>query len=100
MDEYDEGYGRVAAIENCDPNFLIYRKFGWLHCRTLLHIQDDLQKLERELEKEDERECMYGEAIKLKSRRKDLKGPVQKRQEILAKVHEKLKEYGTLPNVL
>ncbi|KAL8796959.1 MAG: hypothetical protein Q9195_000730 [Heterodermia aff. obscurata] len=37
LDGYPQGYGKVAAIESCDPNFLIYRKFAWLHNRLLLH---------------------------------------------------------------
>ncbi|KAL9121480.1 MAG: hypothetical protein Q9187_001958 [Circinaria calcarea] len=50
MDEYLPGYGKLAAIEDCDPNFLIYRKFGWLHNRVLLHYQDELAEYEEQLE--------------------------------------------------
>lgn len=91
---YHPGYGRLAAIEDCDPDFLICRRFGWLHGRLLLNIQDELQELERELEGEDEWEFHYGQRLKLRHRRKDCKGPHRKRQEILTKINVKLKEYG------
>ena len=91
---YDKGYGKVAAFENCDPNFLICRKFSWLHSRLLLSFQDDLQKLERDLEREEEIERKYGNPIKLQSRSKYNKGSNQKRQKILTGIHQKLKDYG------
>ncbi len=94
MSEYQPGYGRVAAVENCDPSFLIYRRFGWLHSRLLLNLQDELQKLERDLEREEAKEFNYGQPIKLKARRKDCKNPDAARPLILASIHEKLKEYG------
>ncbi len=93
---YNPGYGRVAAVESCDPNFLICRRFDWLRTRLLLNIQDDLQRLERDLEREDEHEFNHGQPIKLKSRRKDSKGPNRKRQSIFSEINEKLREYGTL----
>lgn len=94
MSEYKPGYGRVAAVEICDPCFLIYRRFGWLHSRLLLNLQDELQKLERDLEREEDKEFNYGRPIKLKARRKDFKNPNATRHVILASIHEKLKEYG------
>ncbi|KAF6237541.1 hypothetical protein HO173_004431 [Letharia columbiana] len=53
LDEYPVGYPQLAAFEDCDPAFLICRKFGWLHTRLLLHLQDDLEKLEWDLEQVD-----------------------------------------------
>jgi len=91
---YKPGYGRVAAVEICDPCSLIFCRFGWLHSRLLLSLQDELQKLERELEREEEKEFNYGQPIKLKARRKDCKNPDATRLIILASIHEKLKEYG------
>ena len=71
MNGYSEGYGRLAAFEDCDPNFLIYRKFGWLHNRLLLHLQDELKKLEEDLERLDRWELEKGDYKKLRSRRRD-----------------------------
>lgn len=94
VSDYGTGYSRLAAFETCDPNFLICRKFSWLHSRLLLHLQDELSQLERELEREDEWEFNSGDRLKLRARRIDCKRPDAKRQVLLTRIHEKLKEYG------
>ena len=91
VDQYPEGYGKLAAFIDCDPNFRIYRKFGWLHNRVLLHIQDELQKLEQELEGVDNWEAKSGDMVKLASRRADKNTA---RSELIAAIKEKLDEYG------
>ena len=96
MDGYSEGYGRLAAFEDCDPNFLIYRKFGWLYNRLLLHLQDELKKLEEDLERLDRWELEKGDYKKLRSRRRDASFPTSKRQALLTVLNGKLKEYGKL----
>lgn len=94
VDEYERGYSRLAAVEDCDPDFLICRKFGWLHSRLLLHLQDDLQRLERELERLDKREAQKGDDLKLRAYRIDCAGTDSKRQKLLSSINEKLREYG------
>ena len=91
MDDYPEGYGKLAAFIDCDPNFRIYRKFGWLHNRVLLHIQDELQELEEELEMIDAWEAKSGNNVKLASRREDT---TSERLELIATIKQKLDEYG------
>lgn len=94
ISDYGPGYGRLAAFETCDPSFLICRKFLWLHSRLLLHLQDEVQQLERDHEREDEWELKSGDPIKLRARRLDCNRPDAKRQVLLANIQEKLKEYG------
>lgn len=89
------GYGRLAAFEDCDPCFLIYRKFGWLHNRLLLHLQDELQVLEEQLEKFDKDEAVDSKPIYQRSRRRDYHRPDSKRAVMLKLIKEKLEEYGT-----
>lgn len=91
MDDYPEGYGKLAAFIDCDPNFRIYRKFGWLHNRVLLHIQDELQELEEELEMIDAWEAKSGDNVKLASRREDT---TPDRLELIGTIKQKLDEYG------
>ncbi|KAK0509130.1 hypothetical protein JMJ35_008501 [Cladonia borealis] len=90
VDDYPEGYGKLAAFIDCDPNFRIYRKFGWLHNRVLLHIQDELQELEEELEMIDAWEAKSGDNVKLASRREDT---TTERLELIATIKQKLDEY-------
>ena len=91
MDEYPEGYGKLAAFVDCDPNFLIYRKFGWLHNRVLLQLQDELQLLEQKLENIDKWEAESGEKVRLISQRSD-KTPTRKN--LFTDIKAKLEEYG------
>lgn len=142
VNEYCSGYGKVAAIENLDPDFSMYvfsesmfppfeqnlslgtclrtvqsrnllifpykqailtaklssryRKFGWLRNYALLHLQDELAALQHQLVEHDKWEFRDGEQKRLVSRRLDYERPDSVRREIVASVHSKLKEYGTL----
>lgn len=93
MDEYPPGYGKLAAIEGCDPNLLIYRKFAWLHSRLLLHKQDELYELEQNLERLDRDDASL-DPRRLKSRRRDENvSPDSGRKELLKQIDEKLEGY-------
>ena len=92
VDGYSQGYGKIAAIEACDPNFLIYRKFAWLHKRLLLHCQDELAQLERQLEELDSYHFRE-EPLRLISRRRDDALPNAKRKELLKTIDTKLEQY-------
>ena len=91
MDDYPEGYGKLAAFMDFEPNFQIYRKFGWLHNRVLLHIQDELQVLEQELEGIDNWEAESGDTVKLACRRSDNNTI---RSKVIETIKQKLDEYG------
>ena len=95
MDDYVSGYGKVAAIEDLDADFFIYRKFGWLHHYALLHLQDGLAEIEEELERLDTWESKKGDPSKLVSRRTDYAYKDSRRKELVEKLHDKLAQYGT-----
>lgn len=94
VDIYPPGYGRVAAFEDCDPSFQICRKFGQLHIRLLLHLQDEVQELEEELESLDNWEFSSGDPVMLRTRRIDYDRPNAPRKALLTKIAAKLAEYG------
>jgi len=95
VDHYIVGYSKLAAVEDCDPHFLIYRKFGWLRNCSLLYLQDQLVELEEDLKALDRYEFIE-EPRKLVSRRRN-EGPKGiERRELLTKIKEKLAEYGEL----
>ena len=50
LEDFPQGYPRLAAHVNSDIDTLLFRRFGWLGCRTLLHFQDELQLLEANLQ--------------------------------------------------
>ena len=96
MDDYPAGYGKVAAVENLDSDFLICRKFGFLHRYALLYLQDELVEIEEDLERLDKWEFSDGDPKRLVSRRRDRGVGDSRRQDLVAKLHTKLKEYGEL----
>lgn len=95
VDQYPVGYGKLAAFEDCDPDFLIYRKFGWLRNRTLLYLQDELVELERDLEALDKFDFIE-RPVKLVSRRQNEGPGGSERRVLLKKIRDKLAEYGEL----
>ena len=94
VDDYDPGYGKVAAIEDLDADFLVYRKFGWLHNYALLYLQDELVQQQDEMESFDKWESRNGDPTKLVSRRKDHAFRESRRKELVAKLQVKLAQYG------
>ena len=95
VDQYIVGYGKLAAVENCDPDFLIYRKFGWLRNCALLYLQDELVELEEDLKALDKFD-FENDDRKLVSRRRNDGAKGLGRRELLANIREKLTEYGEL----
>lgn len=72
----------------------MYRKFGWLHNRLLLHLQDELQVLEEELLRFDRDEAINSNPVLQRCRRKDDGRPESKRLTMLKLIKETLGEYG------
>lgn len=97
MDHHEAGYGKVAAFEDCDPSLLIYRKFGWLHNRALLYLQDELSELEEELIGSDSWDFADGDNTRLFSRRVDFaEGSTSYRKTLIPQINKKLAEYDEL----
>lgn len=96
LDDYKPGYGKVAAIEDLDADFLVFRKFGWLHNYALLYLQDELAQQEDELESFDTWEHEKGNPTKLVSRRIDQSFHDSRRKELVDKLHVTLKQYDEL----
>ena len=94
LDNHEAGYGKVAAFEDCDPSLLIYRKFGWLHNRALLYLQDELSELEEDLIGSDTWDFADGDNTRLFSRRVDFaEGSTSYRRTLMPKIYQKLAEY-------
>lgn len=53
VEDYTDGFPRFAAWMNCDVNFLLARRYGWLHNRVLMFRQSELNELEEELDELD-----------------------------------------------
>ncbi|KAF8856191.1 hypothetical protein BDZ45DRAFT_654497 [Acephala macrosclerotiorum] len=94
LEECPDGYPRLAAFLDCDENFMLYRRFGFLQSRLLLHKQDQLRELEKDLDRMDKYDQIENPSL-LRSREKDdaVNGS---REKLLCKVEDKFKEYAQL----
>ena len=94
VDEYPVGYPKLAAVEAFEKNFLIYKKFGWLHNRVALRLQDELLLLEQDLVVLDEHDAQQDPG-RLYSRRRD-EALDSKRKALLDEIEEKLHHFDKL----
>lgn len=95
----------MAACLNADENFSVFRKFGTLRTRVMLHRQWELETLEKELDdldKEDEK----NDAGRIQSiaydharsaglpNQQEPKKQESPREKIIKKIEKKLEQYG------
>ncbi len=92
MDLHGEGYPQLASFVNSDANFIIYRRFGYLHNRVLLYRQDELCELQDNLEWLDKSDIQE-DPIRLKSREED-ETHSDERTKLIKNIEDKLKDYG------
>jgi hypothetical protein len=53
VQNHPHGWPRIAAFLDSDPNFMIYRRFGYVRTRLLTYHQDVIREMEANLEKLD-----------------------------------------------
>lgn len=53
----------MASFLDSDENFMIYRRFGFLHARLLLQRQDELRIMEEELDRMDQRDKLQNKRM-------------------------------------
>jgi len=95
IDDHPNGYPRLAALMNSDENFLLCRKYGFLHNRVLLYRQDELRELEQELLKLDKKANEKSE-IAVKSRIAEERILGLERQDLINRIDGKLSEYNDI----
>ena len=54
--ERPQGYPALAEYTNSNEDYLVFRKFGYLRCRAILHCQEELAEFERVVECMDEKD--------------------------------------------
>jgi hypothetical protein len=88
-----KGYPLLAAFLDSDDNFMIYRRFGYLQARLLLEKQEQLRRLEWELELLDEKD-MKAKSRALISFADGEDGEGQERRQLMQKIEDKIRDYG------
>ncbi|UKZ90843.1 uncharacterized protein TrAFT101_005842 [Trichoderma asperellum] len=91
VNDFPQGYPRYSALLNSDKSFQVWRRFSTLRTRLLLLKQDELSRLEEQLENIDaEDEELF--PIFLGNNREDTN---QDRKEILKKIDIALNDYDS-----
>ncbi|KAI4208625.1 MAG: hypothetical protein LQ348_000102 [Seirophora lacunosa] len=94
IDDHPRGYPKLAAFMNSSDNFLMCRRFAFLHSRVLLHRQDELAEMEKQLLAMDDEDA-ENDKLALQSRRRDDQRPDQpSRKSLMERIDNKLKDYG------
>lgn len=89
LEDYRQGYPRLAAFLTLDKDFTILRNFSTLHMRVLLESQERLVELEEQLNQTDDDEQVQ---LNLSSRRQDNN---QRRHHLVERIKQELREYDT-----
>jgi hypothetical protein len=99
LEECPRGYPRLAAFLDSDENFMIYRRFGFLHARVLLQKQDELRELEEDLDQLDKKDAKMNYDRFLACRQADedrSDQEVNQRKEVLGDIAKALAEYDQI----
>ncbi|KAF2799729.1 hypothetical protein K505DRAFT_230418, partial [Melanomma pulvis-pyrius CBS 109.77] len=90
VEDFPNGYPRLAALISKHPSLHVFRRFLKLRCRVLLYKQDRLANLEERLDKIDREERC---ALFLGNYRRDQN---EERRSVIRQIEEELAEYDTL----
>lgn len=96
LESRPDGYPRLAALINSDNGFVMYRRFGYIHNRILLHRQAEIVELEKDLDKLDDSDYANPD-LRFRCRlttREFLEGDDTEQKVLIDKLEEKLKSYG------
>ncbi|KAL8754705.1 MAG: hypothetical protein Q9199_004153 [Rusavskia elegans] len=104
VEDFSEGFPRLACFLDSDESFMLFRRFGITFSRLLLNKQDEIRQMEHELQGMDLMDEVLGNKAYLLSRDEDVKRErssipacwSQTRPEILEKLEIKILEYSEL----
>jgi hypothetical protein len=91
------GYPLLAAFLDSDENFMVYRRFGFLHARLLLQKQDELRVMEEALDEMDRKDANGEDSQVLQCREEDEARADQHsgaRKSLLGRIEDTLLKYG------
>lgn len=105
VSEHQKSYRSLSIFLDSDENFKIYRRFGYLHARLLLRKQDEIRRLEAELDGLDDLDEAEDAPNKQRARSRTVDIVAEKRElaedpnlrtrtVVLDEIEEKLAAYG------
>ena len=97
FEKYPAGWPQLAAFLNSEDNFAIFRRFGNVHCRLLVHLQAEIQILEHKLMELDESDASPSSPHQWRLRMADFEeGRDSGQRDIRRQLEEKLLVYGMI----
>lgn len=103
MEDFPDGFPRVARFLDSDDSFGLYRRFGTVHSRLLLNKQDEISKMEAKLEamdrqdNADDNDKRYLMSRELDLDREDFPAAWgETRAQLMERLEKKVVEYGKL----
>ena len=96
VESFPDGYPRLTAVMDSDSNTRVYRRFGLIRNRLLLHKQDQIFELSERLNDLDKvDETLYPDRLFCRRYDEEL-GDRSQRPQILQSLEQSLKEYDGL----
>lgn len=86
----------MAAYQNSDPTFRIYKRFGTLRNRVILYRQQELAILEAKLKQLDDEDNEKNN-FRTRSMVYDKADAESQRMKLIDQIDDKLKQYGAHP---
>jgi len=97
VEQCDQGYPYLASFLDSDENFMIYRRFGFIHARLLLQKQDELRIMEAELDRMDKRDRFNNvEALQCRMTDESRTQDGESRKALLSRLQETVLVYDEL----
>ncbi len=95
VDDYPDGWPRVAAFLNSADNFQIFRRFSYAHSRLLTNLMAKITTLEKRLLELDEKDAEVGSETYYRLRTTEYQeGWDAKKQELMDKLKAEILAYG------
>ncbi|TVY75979.1 hypothetical protein LSUE1_G005072, partial [Lachnellula suecica] len=97
VEHCEHGYPYLASFLDSDENFMIYRRFGFLHARLLLQKQDELRTMEAELDRMDQHDKIHNvKALQCRIIDESRSQDGETRKSLLARMQDTLLTYDEL----
>jgi hypothetical protein len=98
VEDFPEGYPRLAAFLNSDIDTALFRGFGTLHARVLLYKQVELTDIESRLDRLDKEDRKNNNRWRTQWSLHHNNGiGNEARKNLMDEANRKLREYGTRP---
>ncbi|MCJ1396465.1 hypothetical protein MMC18_009355 [Xylographa bjoerkii] len=101
LQDFPRGFPKLACFLDSDDSFMVYRRFGTVYSRLLLHEQDEMRRVEATLNSMDKTDEYHGNAQYLMSPELDAKRqsfpdewPRQSRPQLMEQLKRKALDYA------